>query len=148
MVGDIAVTPAWTRPSGGPSTVGRQRADGPRPPVPARRQGQEERGPSLVCPVLLAEPGDELAPLDTDLRIDRTGVGVRHLVALVIAGGQSQRTRVTTAETVQPVTRGVVYGDEDDWWRSAEAVVKRADVVLPGHEWAILDVTPPDVAPG
>lgn len=49
--------------------------------------------------------------------------------------------------TGEPVTRGVVFHDEDTWWRSAEAVVERADVILPGHEWAILDVTPPDDAP-
>lgn len=49
--------------------------------------------------------------------------------------------------TGEPVTRGVVYHDEDAWWRSAEAVVERADVILPGHEWAILDGTPPNDAP-
>lgn len=49
--------------------------------------------------------------------------------------------------TGEPVTRGVVFHDEDAWFRSAEAVVERADTVLPGHEWAVLDVTPPDDAP-
>lgn len=49
--------------------------------------------------------------------------------------------------TGEPITRGVVYYDEEAWWRSAEAVAERADVVLPGHEWAILDVTPPEDVP-
>lgn len=34
--------------------------------------------------------------------------------------------------------------NEFEWWQSAQEVAARADEVLPGHEWAILDTDPPD----
>jgi glyoxylase-like metal-dependent hydrolase (beta-lactamase superfamily II) len=46
-----------------------------------------------------------------------------------------------------PYVRGLAVNDFD-WWHSAREVDERADVVLPGHEWEILDVeAPPDAAP-
>lgn len=51
-------------------------------------------------------------------------------------------------QTGEPVVRNMVTGDESDWWTSAEEVVERADILLPGHEWDILDVqTPADATP-
>lgn len=41
-----------------------------------------------------------------------------------------------------PFVPGLAVNDFD-WWESAEAVEARADEVLPGHEWAILDADPP-----
>jgi glyoxylase-like metal-dependent hydrolase (beta-lactamase superfamily II) len=40
-----------------------------------------------------------------------------------------------------PFRRGLAM-DEFDWWQSAQAVRERADRVLPGHEWGIVDDGP------
>lgn len=58
---------------------------------------------------------------------------------------------IPTFENLEPsddgafIPGGINVSDED-WWRSAREIVDRADVILPGHEWGILDVEPPDDA--
>jgi glyoxylase-like metal-dependent hydrolase (beta-lactamase superfamily II) len=47
----------------------------------------------------------------------------------------------TDATADSPFRRGLAM-DEFDWWESAHEVVDRADRLLPGHEWAILDADP------
>jgi glyoxylase-like metal-dependent hydrolase (beta-lactamase superfamily II) len=42
-----------------------------------------------------------------------------------------------------PLIRGLAMNDFE-WWRSAQEVAERADEVLPGHEWAILNADPID----
>jgi hypothetical protein len=41
-----------------------------------------------------------------------------------------------------PYTLGSAV-DEFEWWKSAHAVDRRGDTILPGHEWEILDASPP-----
>ncbi len=41
-----------------------------------------------------------------------------------------------------PPTRGLAM-DDFAWWESATEVLDRADELLPGHEWGILDADPP-----
>ncbi|WP_251328687.1 N-acyl homoserine lactonase family protein [Haloplanus pelagicus] len=41
-----------------------------------------------------------------------------------------------------PPVRGLSM-DEFDWWESAIEVLDRADELLPGHEWEVLDAEPP-----
>jgi len=53
---------------------------------------------------------------------------------------------VPTFENVQeggfaPFRRGLAMNDFE-WWDSAHEVVERADRLLPGHEWGILDAEP------
>lgn len=44
-----------------------------------------------------------------------------------------------------PYIRGLAVNDFE-WWNSAKQVDERGDVILPGHEWAILDVPKPPEA--
>ena len=44
-----------------------------------------------------------------------------------------------------PFERGLAM-DDLEWWESAHEVRERADGILPGHEWAVLDATPAGIA--
>jgi glyoxylase-like metal-dependent hydrolase (beta-lactamase superfamily II) len=48
---------------------------------------------------------------------------------------------VPTFRNLSPIRLGLAM-DHFDWWESATRVVERADRILPGHEWAVVDASP------
>lgn len=81
------------------------------------------------------------------------GHSVGHMSVAVETAGETTVVAVDAIPTFEnlaggpdsPYTLGSAV-DEFDWWESAHAVDRRADKVLPGHEWEILDASPPPSA--
>jgi len=64
----------------------------------------------------------------------------------VDAGGETTIVAVDAVPTFDNVEggeriRGLAV-NEFEWWESAGEVLDRADRLLPGHEWGILDAEP------
>lgn len=59
----------------------------------------------------------------------------------VVAGDAVPTFANVDEERQTPVQKGIAM-DEIAWWESAVEVLNRADKLLPGHEWEVLDADP------
>ena len=92
-------------------------------------------GETELCPGVRAFP----TPGHT---VGHVSVAVETDAGTVVAAADA----VPTFENLGGDDGGYVQGlaaNEFDWWKSARAVEERADRVLPGHDWAVLDADPP-----
>jgi glyoxylase-like metal-dependent hydrolase (beta-lactamase superfamily II) len=79
--------------------------------------------------------------------IGHQSVAVETPAGTVVAAADAIPTFENLAGTDDaPLIRGAAMNDFE-WWRSAQAVTERADEVLPGHEWTILDAAPSNTNP-
>jgi len=92
-------------------------------------------GETALCPGVTAFPtpghtvGHQSLAVETD---EGTAVVAVDAIPTFENVRDSERT---------PFVRGLAM-DDFEWWASAEAIDERADRILPGHEWAILDAEP------
>ncbi|PSP83981.1 hypothetical protein BRC83_06185 [Halobacteriales archaeon QS_1_68_17] len=93
-------------------------------------------GETTVCEGVTAFP----TPGHT---VGHQSVAVETDAGTVVAAGDAIETFENLRGTDEkPFLRGLAVNDFD-WWESAHEIAARADRVLPGHEWAILDADPP-----
>jgi len=69
------------------------------------------------------------------------GVDTGDKTTIIAADAIPTNENIAGTDT-SPFIRGLSINDFD-WWHSAEEIVERGDVILPGHEWAILNETQP-----
>lgn len=97
--------------------------------------GETELAPGIVA---FPTPGHSIGHQSVEVQ---TNEGTT-----VIAGDAIVTFDNIDNQTGEPAVRGVAFHDDDEWLQSAKELIERADHILPGHEWRILDVEQPDDA--